>query len=302
MMSSGNFIIKQSNALLENKQYAVLCAVVFSIMPFASWLSVALVSLITLRKGALRGFEVLMPALIIHSVPLMMMLPLESVLVNSLIAFIPCYLAAITLRHTKKWPAVSGIFFLQALLGFLLVQVLVPDFVVEQFSQFQKILNQYQDYQSLLGSSEKLNSFLLAQLFFGIQILSVIVSAILSLAFARSIQARLFMPGGFKSELLEFRSGRLSFLVLMSVSIGTYFEYPLAINLLPLVLGYFLLSGFSLAYYIFARKRQFKVVVLLFLIILLKPSFVLFAYIVFGSLDSVFNLRLYLPTRVRGSI
>jgi len=88
----------------------------------------------------------------------------------------------------------------------------------------------------------------------------------------------------------------------MSVSIGTYFEYPLAINLLPLVLGYFLLSGFSLAYYIFARKRQFKVVLLLFLIILLKPSFVLFAYIVFGSLDSVFNLRLYLPTRVRGSI
>jgi len=301
-MSSGNFIIKQSNALLENKQYAVLCAVLFSIMPFASWLSVALVSLITLRKGALRGFEILMPALIIHSVPLMMMLPLESVIVNSLIAFIPCYLAAITLRHTKKWQAVSGIFFLQAFLGFLLVQVLVPDFVVEQFSQFQKIFSQYQDYQSLLGSSEKLNSFLLAQLFFGIQILSVIASAILSLAFARSIQAKLFMPGGFKNELLEFRSGRLSFLVLMSVSIGTYFEYPLAINLLPLVLGYFLLSGFSLAYYIFARKRQFKVVLLLFLIILLKPSFVLFAYIVFGSLDSVFNLRLYLPTRVRGSI
>lgn len=198
MMSSGNFIIKQSNALLENKQYAVLCAVLFSIMPFASWLSVALVSLITLRKGALRGFEILMPALIIHSVPLMMMLPLESVIVNSLIAFIPCYLAAITLRHTKKWQAVSGIFFLQAFLGFLLVQVLVPDFVVEQFSQFQKIFSQYQDYQSLLGSSEKLNSFLLAQLFFGIQILSVIASAILSLAFARSIQAKLFMPGGFR--------------------------------------------------------------------------------------------------------
>jgi len=98
----------------------------------------------------------------------------------------------------------------------------VPDFVVEQFSQFQKIFSQYQDYQSLLGSSEKLNSFLLAQLFFGIQILSVIASAILSLAFARSIQAKLFMPGGFKNELLQFRSGRLSFLVLMSVSIGTY--------------------------------------------------------------------------------
>ena len=43
-----------------------------------------------------------------------------------------------------------------------------------------------------------ISTLILAQLFFGIQILSVIVSAMISLMFARSIQSKLFIPGGFK--------------------------------------------------------------------------------------------------------
>ena len=120
--------------------------------------------------------------------------------------------------------------------------------------------------------------------------------------FARSIQAKLFLPGGFKHEFLMFRSGRLSLLILLCVSLGTYHEIPLAINVLPIVLSYFLASRFGLAYFILARKSQVKVFLLLLLIILLKPTFALFAYIVFGSLDSIFNFRSYLPERVNESI
>lgn len=302
MNPAGNFIIKQSKALLENKQYAIFCAVILSIVPFASWLSVALVSLITLRKGARPGFEVMLPALIIHSVPLIMLLPLEMALINTMIAYLPCYIAALTLRKTASWSNVFGSFLIQAFLVFLSIQILAPDFVSGQFNQFKAILSQFQDYKQLIeNSTDGLGFLSLAQIFFGIQILSVIVSAVISLMFARSIQAKLFIPGGFKQEILEFRSGRFSFLMLILISIASYFEVPAAISTLPLLLAYFFLSGFSLAYYILARKWQVRVVILLFLLILLKPFFVLFAYIVFGSLDSLFNFRLYLPERVRES-
>ncbi len=302
MIRAGDFIIKHSKTLLENKQHAILYAVILSIVPFASWLSVALVILVTLRKGAKSGFEVMLPALVVHSVPLMMFLPLESALMNTLIAYLPCYIAALCLRKTMSWQIVFGVFLIQAFIGFLSIQLLAPDFIVSQFNQFKSVLTEYQEYQHLIESNtDGLSSFILAQLFFGVQILSVIVSAIISLMFARSIQSKLFMPGGFRDELLGFRSGRLSFLVLLGVSIGSYYEISYAINLLPLVLSYFLISGFSLAHYILARKNQVRVVILLLLLVLFKPSFVLLAYIVFGSLDSLFNFRLYLPTRVRES-
>lgn len=299
-MRTSNFISEQARVLLENKRQAIIYAVIFSVLPFASWLSVALVTLVTLRKGVRSGFDILLPALVIHSVPLMMLIPVSSALINTLIAYLPCYFAAITLRATEKWQLVFGVFLIQAFLGCLFIQLVTPEFIAMQFSQLKVILMQYQALVE--NSMDGVSSLNLAQLFFGIQILSIIVSALISLMFARSIQAKLFLPGGFKNELLAFRSGRFSLLVLLSVSLGAYYEIPLAINILPIMLGYFLISGFGLAYFIFARKSQVKVFLLLLLLIVLKPTFVLFTYIIFGSLDSIFNFRSYLPKRISDSI
>jgi hypothetical protein len=302
MMRTGNFILRQSKNLLENKQQAIMFAVLFALLPFASWLSVALVLLVTLRRGAKAGFEVMLPALVIHSVPLMMLVSVESALINTLIIYVPCYLAALVLRSTTSWQTVFGVFFLQALIGFLVIHLCAPDFILDQFNQFKNLLGQFQEYKQLLDAgTDGINTFVLAQLFFGIQILSVVVSALISLIFARSIQAKLFVPGGFSSELLAFRSGRFSFLILMAVSIASYFEISYAINVLPLVLSYFLVSGFALAFYALARKRQLRIMTLLVLLIFLKPFFVLFVYVLLGALDSLFNFRLYLPVRVRES-
>jgi len=302
MMRAGDYIIKQGKLLLENKQHAILCAIALSIIPFASWLSVALVVLITLRKGPGSGLEVLLPALVIHSVPLMILVPVESAIINTLIAYIPCFIAALSLRYSKNWQIVFGVFLFQAFMGFLLIQLMVPDFIATQFNQFKSLLGQFQEYKQLVASgTEGISSFILAQLFFGVQMLSVVVSATISLMFARSIQAKLFKPGGFKKEILEFRGGRISFLVLTGILLGSYYEIPCAINLLPLILFCFLMSGFNLAYFVLARKKQTRLIILLFLIIFLKPLIILFAFIVFGSLDSLFNFRLYLPVRVTES-
>lgn len=300
MMRASNFITRQCNAILENKQQAIIYAVIFSILPFASWISVALVSLITLRKGAKSGFDVLLPALVIHSVPLMMLIPLSGALINTLIAYLPCYFAALSLRQTERWQSVAGMFFILAFLGSFFIQLLAPGFIIEQFNLFKLVLTQYQELVE--PSLSTINSDVLAQLFFGIQILSVIVSSIISLMFARAIQAKLFLPGGFRNELMTFRSGKISFLVLMAVSLAAFYEIPLAMNVLPIVLCYFLASGFGLVYYFSSRKKQVRLFILLTLLILVKPTFVLCVYIVLGSLDSLVNFRSYFPSRVGESI
>ncbi|KTC90205.1 hypothetical protein OQJ18_05020 [Fluoribacter dumoffii] len=299
-MRAGNFITRQCKAILENRQQAILYAVVFSVLPFASWISVALVSLVTLRKGAKSGFDVLLPALVIHSVPLIMLIPLSGAIANTLITYLPCYFAALILRNTESWQMVAGVFFIMALLGCLFLQLLAPGFIVGQFHQLKMIFPQYQELvdSTLYGIS----SSFLAQLFFGIQILSVIVSAAISLMFARSLQAKLFLPGGFRNELMAFRSGRLSFLVFLGVLLATFYEIPLAMNILPIVLFYFIASGFGLVYFIFSRKRQMKVFILLILLLLVKPIVVLGACIVLGSVDSLVNFRSYFPSRVGESI
>lgn len=300
MMRASNFITRQCNAILESKQQAIIYAVIFSILPFASWISVALVSLITLRKGAKSGFDVLLPALVIHSVPLMMLVPLSGALINTLIAYLPCYFAGLSLRHTERWQSVAGMFFILAFLGSFFIQILAPGFIMEQFNLFKLVLTQYQELVE--PSLNTINSDVLAQLFFGIQILSIIVSSIISLMFARAIQAKLFLPGGFRNELMTFRSGKLSFIVLMAVSLAAFYEIPLAMNVLPIVLCYFLASGFGLVYYFSSRKKQVRLFILLTVLILVKPTFVLYAYIVLGSLDSLVNFRSYFPSRVGESI
>lgn len=301
MTRVGELIIKQSKLLLENKRHAIMYAAVFSIMPFASWISVALVMLMTLRKGAKTGFEVMLPALVIHSVPLIMLMPLDNALLNAFIAYVPAFFVALALRKTVSWSATFGVMFVQAFIVSLLIQFIAPDFAFAQLSQLQKTLGQYQEYEALIGWNSNEGRLIWAQLFLGIQMLVMVVSTTTTLMCARAIQAKLFSPGGFAKEVSTFRSGRLALVILIGISYAAYAHIPFGINLLPMVLCYFLLSGFNLIFIILAEKRQFKVGALLFLLILLKPSFVLFAYILFGSLDSIFNFRLYLPERVRES-
>lgn len=300
MKSVGNLITRQCKVLLENKHQAIIYAVVFSILPFASWLSISLVCLVTLRKGAQSGFEVMLPALVVHSVPLMMLIPISSAIINTILAYVPCYFAALALRKTEKWQFVFGVFFIQVLLGCLFIELAAPHFIGVQFEQFKLMLTQYQDLlETSLGN---IDSLVLAHLFFGVELSSVVVSAVISLIFARSMQAKLFLPGGFGNELIAFRSGKFSFSVLCGVLLAAFYKLPLALNVLPMMLCYFFISGLSLTYFICAHKRQVKLFVLLLLCIMLRPTLVLSAYIILGALDSIFNFRSYLPRKVSESI
>ena len=72
----------------------------------------------------------------------------------------------------------------------------------------------------------------------------------------------------------------------------------IAMNLLPLLMMYFLLSGLSLGLTILASKKSLYAFVMLLLPLILLPYVMFPAYMVFGSLDSLFNFRLYLQKKI----
>lgn len=60
MLRLGELLRKQGHFLLENDHYALLYIAILALIPFATWLSVAIVALITLRKGWVSGLKGLM--------------------------------------------------------------------------------------------------------------------------------------------------------------------------------------------------------------------------------------------------
>ena len=284
--------------MLTNKRHAMLHAVVLALLPYTAWLSVALVALVTLRKGAHEGFYILMGAMIAHYTLSLWSMPFTIGAINTVLTFAPCYLAAYLLRLTASWRSVAGIFFLQVVVAVVLIQVLIPDFIMVQYQYIQTALKTMQDESALLefvNDKAGLNSAVLANYLFGIQIVGIIISALLSLMLARSVQSRLFYPGGFREEMLAVRGDKMGFLILLVMFYAANQGNVLAMNLLPVLMFYFLLAGLSLAFNLLARKKMRGSILLLVTPLLLLPFIMLPFYVVIGSLDCLFNFRLYLP-------
>jgi hypothetical protein len=304
MKRAGDLIAKWGNRLLNSRRDALIYVSVFAMLPFTAWLAVALVGLITLRKGKEAGINILLPAMVAHLVSLMTIVPLETAIINVLITFVPVYIAASVLRAKANWSLVFGALMLQSLIGVILMQCFAPDAVVVQYVHFQSLITELPVADQLVQAREylaSLDQLLLAHAFFGIQVLIIAFSATISLLFARFIQSTLFMPGEFKKEIAAFRSGKGALLILTILLIAGYFKTTMAVDLLPIMLFYFFLSGLNLSFIILAQKKI--IAIMLFIVSLIISPFTMCMICSFlGIVDSLFNFRIYFLATARKSI
>lgn len=294
------FLDQQAQGLLTNNRQAVLHAVAFSLLPYTAWLSMAIIALVTLRKGAQAGGRLLLPVLLLVTVLSAVSTTVWIAVINATLTFVPCYLAACVLRKTVSWRAVMVFFLLQFLLIVLLLQIIVPDFIMAQFVYLQTVLHEVDADNALLTfihDKTGLDQMMLAGYLLGLQAVGVIFSACMSLSMARSIQSRLFYPGAFKKEILTFRGDKIGLLVLGILLFATREQSVVATCMVPLFVFYFLLAGLSLSLAVLVKQKPLGSVVLLTATLLLLPFIMLPVYVIFGSLDSLFNFRLYLPSR-----
>ncbi len=293
----GDIFRKQAKVLLDNKWHAMFYAIILAVLPFASWLSVVVIALVTLRKGWRNGCWLLLPAMAVSFALSLTSSSFIVALISVLLNYLPCYLSACVLRLTRSWRAVASGFIAQTAICVMLLQYFMPEYVLAQFQYLLTLLRDIDTESSILtfiNDKSNLNQMLLASYLLGFQAVAVVFSAFIPLITARSIQSALFFPGEFRKEMLSFRGDKIGLLLLLVMLVAANQQALEAISILPMLLFYFLLAGFSLSFNVFAKHKPFRITMLLMATLFFLPFIMLPVYVIFGSLDSLFNFRLYL--------
>ena len=294
------FIAKQARFILNSSRYAMLQTTLLALFSYTSWLAIIIVGFVTMRKGWRFGIWLLVPAVIANAAPYF---DSDSTIVlammNAILGFVPCFVAACVLRATESWRWVAVALFLMVTLVIGVLQIGMPDFIMAQFLFLQSLLRDAQVDSTLLSylnDKTGLNKMTFASYLLGLQALGVVISTGLSLICARSLQSKLFNPGAFRKEILNFRCDKTDLILLMVLLIAVSQHSMLAVSLLPLLVFYFFLAGLSLSFDVFSKKKPILSVILCLTTLVTLPFVMVPVYVLFGSLDSLINLRLYLPS------
>ncbi|MCR9192542.1 MAG: hypothetical protein NXI01_07760 [Gammaproteobacteria bacterium] len=296
MVSSKKGVItKQVELILSSRQHAFLYALVFALLPYTSWLAMVVVALVTLRKGEHEGGRLVLGVMVAHTlVSLVSQAPLVAI-ANTSIFFVPGFIAACTLRVTSAWLAVAAALFLQVLIGAVVIQLLIPEWIGAQYAVILSILKASQPDQVMskwLSDPARLPDMVMANYAFGVQLMTAVLSILLSLMMARALQAKVCNPGGFAQEMLTFRGNRFSFLLMLVLLVGAWQWNSVAMNVLPVLALFYLMAGLSLCASLLINKVSRFLLVILLLPLILLPFVMAPLYVFLGMLDSVFNIRL----------
>lgn len=298
MSHVNGFIRQQGQKLLDSNRHALLYAVLLALIPYTTWLSLAIIALVTLKKGWREGAMLLMPVMTAFLTCSMVVAPTLLAISNTVLAFIPCYLAACVLGLTASWRAVAGVFLLLLSVSAMVFQIVMPDFITAQYQYLYAAMSQLHPevLPRVITDVNGSNQLILANYWFGLQLASLVVSALMPLTLARSVQSQLYYPGGYRQEMHSLRGNKAGLMLLILVLIAAHQGRFIAMNILPLLVMYFLIAGLSVSFCALAGKKIRGTPLILVTPLVLVPFVMLPVYVILGSLDSLFNLRLYLPS------
>ena len=209
--------------VMRGTPQAAVTALIAALIPWLFWLSAAVAALVTLRRGLGPG----LPVLIAAALPAGWWwvqgdaVPLASVLLVTLMATI--------LRARLRWgdTLISG-----TLVCAVLVQIgifLPPGGAGPMLEQVRQNSAEVDGMLTELSAQGVSTEQLAGMLIGGITGLVVLLASIACLALARSWQAGLYNPGGFREEFHALRLSAKELLLLVGVGIlGLVFAMPMA--------------------------------------------------------------------------
>ena len=284
--------------MLTNDIYALFNTLILAILPFGDWLAASIIALVTLRKGLKTGGLLLVAAVFTSFFMLNTTLSPRGAMVSALIAYAPCYLAAAALYLSQSWRIVCGILFFQVLLVSSLLQMLLPEYIMQQYLYIREILNQLplENTFLILGkNASSTDQTIFANYLVGVQATGVALASLVSLTLARLIQAKLYYPEGFQLEMRAIRGTKIDLFILLTAILAAKYHYTLGMNVLPVLLLFFFIAGLSLWFdYMKKRSSSYKYMLVLSIVLGFFPQILLSVYILLGALDTMFNFRLYL--------
>lgn len=294
MTQVSGFINKQAAYLLQKPLYAWFWTGMFAVFPFTGLLSLAVMALVTLRYGWFDGIRCLIIGVTATVCLALWAGQASDVIHTTVMTYLVCYGAACLLRHSSSWQLLAMALVLFAVSVIIGVHYLAADFLLEQYHfilQLVKNISQDNALIQLANTTSSVTQLKFAHYLFGIKVLSTIVSAILPLMLARSIQASLYKPDGFRQEMMAFRASYLGCFLLILTLIGTYQGNLLSVSCLPIFFVYLMLAGLSLVVNLLSRKKRLLAYAILVIPMVFLPYIALPIYALFGSIDSVVNIR-----------
>ncbi len=227
----------------------------------------AVIGLVTLRKGALEGVIVTLAAGLILGVLAFFSAWGTTLSVTFLVsvAFIllPVWLLAVILRNSVSLALVTTIAALMGVLGVIAVHVALGDTAAWWYGELNRFIKPAFEGSGAMGvGPEQFERGLrtMASVMTGLMSAGMMISALMSVFIARSVQAMLYNPGGFKEEFLQLRLGSpLAFatIALLAVTIFTHGSaLRFVIDVLIVLGSVYLLQGTAIVHAVIAKTGR----------------------------------------------
>ena len=269
--------------LMQGLPQAMLGAAVSTVVPWLFWLGAAIAALMTLRKGLASA----LPVIIAAAIPAGWwwsqgdVVPLSSILLVTLMA--------VVLRARMCW---SEALIVGALGGALMIQAgsFTPpgssEALLEQLRQgAPQIATMLDDLASQGVDTRELADLLMG----GVTGLVVLLMAVACLALARSWQAGLYNPGGFREEFHALRLSPRELLVLLGVGVaGVVLDMP---GLGMLIWIPLLIAGIALVHGFIGLKGMHGIWLGVFYVMLIFTWPMILIVLLVALLDSFANIR-----------
>ena len=278
--------------LMRSRRNAGILAFVFALLPFLNWLSVVIMALVTLRKGAKEGLLILICVLL--PIGVLAVISGNFVIVyNLLVMAIIVWLLATVLHYTHHWSVVLLVGIGLGIVGIVAIHGYIDNINLWWQQRMLVYLQQVGADTHVNTVQQKQMILHLSKIATGIQAAILLAINLLWLLLARYWQAVLYNPGALHSELHAIRMPRWSSMILILIGlVAVLTQLPLVIDLLPLLLLAFVLAGLSLIHFIVAlRQLHWGWLVFFYLVLIFALPYVGMALIVLALADSLLNLR-----------
>ena len=285
--------------ILQGLPQAVLAAAGFAVLglllpPFGI-VSSAVVALVALKVGLRQAVYVTLISSTLLAVAVLAMRhpPIIGIL-SGMAQWLPAALLGALLGRTVSWTLVMQVAFVTGIIAIVALYLLFPDidrFWVETFKQLLQPALQQGSGQEAQAIGKGLES--VAPLMTGILVSAFVLTALLSLMLARSMQAALENPGGFAREFQALRIGVWpAGLAILFVVLATLTGAAWANALAAVAMTVFMLQGFALVHAMVARIGWPKGSIIglyVLLVIFLTPVVVVMASL--GVVDAFADFR-----------
>ncbi len=293
--------------ILRGRLQAAAMALIFGFIPLLGWVSVVILALVTLRKGALEGALVLIWAVIPDIVWAAMgnhMVLVYGIVCGSFFV----WLMACVLRYTVSWGMVLKATAIFGIIGVIAVHLFVDDisayWVAQYHSYYQELVKAANESGALTANDQaRMNAFasamqqqgvvqFMANVSTGVIGAFLLVGSLFNLFLGRWWQAVLFNPEGLRSELYTIRMNYIAACVLLVSTFVAYLGWKWLYDLVPLMLVPFFAAGISLVHNIVSKSKMWLFLLIVFYggLIILSP-YSLGVLLVAALVDSFFDLR-----------